>query len=93
MNTEQKIQKQILDYLSSLPNTYAVKIISANRSGIPDILACHQGHFYAFEVKRQGGVIAPLQLHNQLLVQQAGGTSLIVDNLPIVQSIFQPISI
>ena len=81
MQSEQQIQKQILDYLSSLPNTYAVKIISANRSGIPDILTF------------QGGVIAPLQLHNQLLVQQAGGTSLIVDNLPIVQSIFQPISI
>ena len=93
MNTEQQIQKQILDYLSSLPNTYAVKIISANRSGIPDILTCHQGHFYAFEVKRQGGVIAPLQLYNQQLIQQAGGTALIVDNLPIVQSIFQPISI
>ena len=93
MNSEQQIQKSILDYLSSLPNTYAFKVQSANRAGIADIIACHQGHFYAFEVKRQGGVIAPLQLHNQLLVQQAGGTALIVDNLPIVQSIFQPISI
>ena len=90
--TEQQIQKQILDYLTSI-GSYAFKVQSANRAGIADIIACHQGHFYAFEVKRQGGVIAPLQLHNQQLVQQAGGTALIVDNLPIVQSIFQPISI
>ena len=90
--TEQMLQTQIIKYLES-QKAYVIKTITTSKSGVPDIIACHQGHFYAFEVKRQGGVIAPLQLHNQLLVQQAGGTALIVDNLPIVQSIFQPISI
>ena len=90
--TEQMLQTQIIKYLES-QKAYVIKTITTSKSGVPDIIACHQGHFYAFEVKRQGGVIAPLQLHNQQLIQQAGGTALIVDNLPIVQSIFQPTQI
>lgn len=85
--TEQQIQKQIQDYLSSI-GAYAIKVQSANRAGVPDILACHNSHFYAFEIKRPGESPSPLQLHHQSLIHQSGGKAFIVDNLPIVQSIF-----
>jgi len=62
--TEQQIQKQILDLIKS-KNGYAVKVIAANRGGIPDILACvpvkitqdmvgqTRGLFVAIEVKKK----------------------------------------
>ena len=36
---ESKRQKKVIDYLHSL-GAWTVKIISANRNGVPDIIAC-----------------------------------------------------
>lgn len=48
------------------------------RNGIPDILACHHGHFIAIEAKAPHGRVAPLQTYELQRITRAGGTALIV---------------
>ena len=47
--TEQQIQNKIIKYLKT--KAYVVKIVSASKSGIPDLLICYKGRFIALEVK------------------------------------------
>ena len=48
---ESDVQKKIIDYLHSV-GAWTVKVIKANKNGVPDIIACLDGRFIALEVKR-----------------------------------------
>ena len=72
MSTEQQIQTSVIKYLESL-NCYVVKIISANKSGVPDICACINGRWLSIECKRPGFQPDPLQYHHLSQIQKAGG--------------------
>lgn len=48
------------------------------KSGIPDILACVNGHFVAIEVKAQNGKPSDLQLYNVKKIREAGGVAIIL---------------
>lgn len=74
-NFENKIKKFLKDN-----NCWYVKFF-ANRmtkSGIPDILACVNGHFVAIEVKAQNGKPSDLQLYNVKKIREAGGVAIIL---------------
>ena len=59
--SEQQIQKKITDYLKS-KDIYNFKVISANKSGIPDIIAIPAGSEVLFsEVKKPNGRLSILQ--------------------------------
>lgn len=75
MRSESSIQKAILKILNARDDVWAVKTITTNRNGTPDIIACVGGHFVAIEVKAERGVVAPLQTHQINLINQAGGTA------------------
>lgn len=75
MRSESSIQKAILKILNARDDVWAVKTITTNRNGTPDIIACVGGHFVAIEVKAARGVVAPLQTHQINLINQAGGTA------------------
>ena len=72
MSTEQQIQTSVIKYLESL-NCYVVKIISANKSGVPDICACINGRWLSIEMKKPGEKPDPLQLFHLQMIQKAGG--------------------
>ena len=72
MLSEQKIQKQILDYLESI-GAYTIKVITANKSGVPDVHACYQGRWISIECKVPGEQPKPLQYHHLNKIQKAGG--------------------
>ena len=78
---ESEIQSKILKHLNKLPDCWAVKVISCNRKGTPDILACINGKFYAFEVKRKGGVLADIQKVQLRRIEEAGGIAKAVYSL------------
>ena len=71
---EQKIQKSIIKWLEA-EGHYVVKVISASRAGVPDILACVNGKFVAIEVKTPGtqNNISPLQAYNLDKINICGG--------------------
>lgn len=75
MQSESSIQKAILKLLTARDDVWAVKTITTNRNGTPDIIACVGGHFVAIEVKTAKGVVAPLQTYQIDLINKTGGTA------------------
>lgn len=61
-------------------NIWFVKFF-ANRmtkEGIPDILACVNGHFVGIEVKAQNGKPSDLQLYHCNKIRESGGVAYVV---------------
>ena len=46
--------------------------------GVPDILACVDGHFLGIEVKASNGKPSPLQIHNLRKIDDAGGFAVLL---------------
>lgn len=67
------LQTECIEILEKEYGAYIVKVISASRSGVGDILACIKGLFYLFEIKDKGDTIKPLQKENINRVREAGG--------------------
>jgi Holliday junction resolvase len=86
--SEQKIQASIIKYLES-KGAYVVKVITASKKGVPDILACYKGQFIAIEVKRPETKtnVSSLQAYNLKKIEETGGLSLVAWDLVQVKSI------
>jgi len=84
--TEQSIQKKITTYLKQ-QNIYNFKVISANKSGIPDIIALHQGKFISIEVKtpKTKNNTSKLQEYQLNQIKEHGGYSLVAYELQQVK--------
>ena len=79
---ESQLQKHVIDYLES-KNYYVVKIIKANKSGVPDILFCKNGFFMAIELKAKGkkSKVTELQKFHLELIRNSGGKAIVADCL------------
>lgn len=83
---ESQIQKQILDYLNSLLYCWAIKVISANERGTPDILCSYNGMFYAFEVKVPTNGLSKIQEAQHKRIKKAGAKVYIVSSVEEVKA-------
>lgn len=105
MQSESSIQKAILKLLNARDDVWAVKTITTNRNGTPDIIASVGGHFVAIEVKAAKGVVAPLQTYQIDLINKTGGTASVarstgevkdmltaVDKMSLIDGDFEKIS-
>lgn len=83
---EQDIQRKIIKWLES-EGYYVVKVISASKAGIPDILACVKGYFVAIEVKTPSTKtnVSELQKYNLEKVKECGGYSMVAWNIEQVK--------
>ena len=90
MPRETTIQKNIVRYLRDL-GAWCFKVHGSpyQRAGVPDLLCCHKGVFYAFEVKRPGEKATPIQAHELEQVQAAGGTATVVTSVDDVRSLME----
>lgn len=86
--TEQQIQAKILTYLQKEIGAYCVKVVSATRAGVPDILACVAGKFVAIEVKRPETIntVSELQQYNLDLVKKCGGIAFVATSVNDVKA-------
>ena len=82
--SEQQLQKKILNYLKA-KEYYAIKVITANRAGCPDILACIQGRFVGIEVKIGKNKTSALQDVHLKHINYAGGLGIVVYDLNTVK--------
>ena len=48
-------------------------------SGVPDFLACHEGHFIGIEAKAGKGKTTALQEDNLKRIRDSGGTTLVIN--------------
>lgn len=79
---ESKIQKEIITYLEK-EGYYVVKVIMANKNGVPDVLFCKDGKFFAVEVKDKGKKknVTRLQQVNLEKIIASGGSAIVADCL------------
>lgn len=76
---EQTFQKKLIKLLEK-QGFYVVKVISANRSGVPDIIACSpEGMFYAFEVKVGNNKPTALQIYNIDKINANNGHAFVIN--------------
>lgn len=73
---EQTIQSSIIKYLES-KGCYVVKVISANKIGVPDLLCCINGRFVGIEVKTNKGIVSSLQIVQIERINKAEGIAFV----------------
>jgi len=79
----------ILRYLRAVPRCFAWKTHGGmyGTAGIPDIIACVRGRFFAFEVKTATGKATPLQKATLQKILASGGTAAVVRSVDEVRAI------
>ena len=89
--TEQQIQNKIIKYLKTI--SYVVKIISATKAGVLDVIVCYKGRFIAFEVKTpdEKTNVSDLQEYNINEIIKNGGLAYVVWELNQVKEIIKGI--
>lgn len=85
---ESTFQTKVINYLKSV-GAYVIKIhvSSYQLEGEPDIICCHEGKFYAFELK-QGSRLSELQKVKLQLIRDSGGVAMEVRDLDQLREIF-----
>ena len=78
--TEQELQASIIKYLQA-KGGYTVKVVTATKAGVPDIIACLNGKFYGIEVKIGNNKPSALQIANLKAIDKAGGIGILAYSL------------
>jgi hypothetical protein len=87
---EKKIKSKVRNCLDELGAYYSMPVTSGyGNSGAPDFLVCLKGRFIGIECKANGGKPTPLQEKNLRAIEQAGGSSLVIDETNV--DFLQPI--
>ena len=71
---EQDIQKKFIRYVEG-EGGYVVKVISASKAGVSDLIICLEGKFISLEVKtpKTKSNVSKLQAYHLSKVEEAGG--------------------
>ena len=85
---EKELAAKILRYLKTVPRCFAWKEHGGmyGTAGIPDIIACIDGRFYAFEVKTSEGKTTKLQDATLRKILAAGGRAFVVRSVDEVRT-------
>lgn len=88
---ENDIVKAILKYLKTVPHCFTWKEHGGmyGTAGIPDIIACINGKFYAFEVKTAIGKTTALQDATIRKIKNCGGHAYVVRSVDEVKFILR----
>jgi hypothetical protein len=86
---ESVIVRSILNHLKSMPDCFAWKEHGGmyGTAGIPDIICCIGGRFFAFEVKNEKGTVTKLQEATIDKIKAAGGTAAVVRSVEDVKQV------
>ena len=85
---EKDIVNKIMKYLKTVPRCFAWKEHGGmyGTAGIPDIIACVNGRFFAFEVKTDTGKTTALQDATIRKILSAGGRAFVVRSVDEVRT-------
>ena len=88
---ESDIVKAILKYLTTVPNCFSWKEHGGmyGTAGIPDIICCYCGRFFAFEVKTETGKLTKLQESTIRKIKEAKGQAFKVTSVEEVKQILE----
>jgi len=89
--SERSIVTKVLRYLKTVPGCFCWKEHGGmyGTAGIPDIIACVNGRFVAFEVKTASGKATKLQEATIRKILNAGGVAAVVRSVDEVKVILE----
>ena len=92
---ESDLIKAISNYLKTVPNLFFWKEHGGmyGTAGIPDIIACVDGRFVAFEVKTETGKLSRLQEVTLGRIRDAGGKAYMVRSAAEVAAIMKEMEV
>jgi len=94
MTPEAKVKKKVADQLKFLGAYYFYPVTGGyGRSGVPDIVGCYRGNFFAFECKSGKNKHTALQDKNLTDINVAGGIACVVneENMMDIEKILKGI--
>ena len=88
---ERDIVAKIRNYLKTVPHCFFWKEHGGKygTAGIPDIIACIEGHFFGFEVKTDKGKPTVLQEATIRKILRCGGTAAVVRSVDEVRALIE----
>lgn len=89
---EAKVKKKVTDVLKDLGAYYFYPVTGGfGRSGVPDIVGCYKGKFFAIECKAGKNKPTALQEKHITQIQQTGGFAIVVneENLNQVRNLLE----
>lgn len=81
------LQSKVLSFLKQQPNTWAIKVITANERGCPDILCCVAGMFVAIEIKEGKDRLSSIQKEQMKRIREAGGRTVVMRSVEDVKEL------
>ena len=87
MTPEAKVKQRVVAQLKSLGAYFFYPVTGGyGRSGVPDIVGCHMGKFFAIECKAGRGRPTEMQQYNILRINESGGKVIVIneDNMDTV---------
>ena len=89
--SEKEIVSKILRYLKTVPKCFAWKEHGGiyGTAGVPDIIACVNGRFVAFEVKTPSGRATKLQEATIKKILTVGGVATVVRSVDEVRAVLE----
>ena len=90
MAAEAVLQTKIIKHLAS-KGAYTVKVITASKAGVPDLLVCYKGLFIGIEVKKPTtkNNVSKLQQHNLNLIKLAEGRCIVAWDVDMVKEFIE----
>lgn len=76
MTPETKLKNEVAKYLDSLgSDCWWFKVVASQgqKAGVPDIVGCYKGRFFAIENKSKDGKLSKKQEHEIKKIKLAGG--------------------
>ena len=92
MTPEAKVKKKVVAILKQHEAYFFYPVTGGyGRSGVPDIIACHDGRFIGIECKAGNNKPTPLQQVNLDQIEGAGGVALVIneENINTVEELFR----
>ena len=86
---EKDIVAAVMRWLKTVPCCFAWKehIGMYGTAGVPDVICCLDGRFFAFEVKTPEGRLTKLQEHTIQRIKAAGGYAFVVRSVDDVKAV------
>jgi len=88
MTPEKKVKDKVIAILKAYGAYYFYPVTSGyGASGVPDIVGCHKGKFFAIECKAGKNIPTALQERNMQKIRESGGVAIVVneDNIKDVE--------
>lgn len=92
MTPEKKVKNKVVAMLKDAGVYYFYPVMGGyGSSGVPDIVGCCNGKFFAVECKSGGNKPTALQLKNMAQIKECGGFAIVVNeqNLDSVEALLK----